>query len=128
MKDNLGTITPSRTQQVLTWLAVLAVAGILGWVAVMSARPARAESEHWKITADIVSKDGEHVKLVYGNPQTGPVYFDTEAACKTEITDKKSTFNTTAWKTVQEAAKKMKATVATPTCVMDLELPKKGSI
>ena len=117
-------IEPTRMQQVLTWLAVLAVAGILAWVAVMSARPARAESEHWKIVAEITSKDGESLKLVYGNPQTGAVYFDTEAACKAEIADKKSTFNTTAWKTVQEAAKKMKAKVGEPSCVMDLELPK----
>lgn len=128
MKDNLGTVYPSRTQRIVTVGALMLTVAFLAWLTVMFVRPARAESEHWKITADIVSKDGEHVKLVYGNPQTGPVYFDTEAACKTEITDKKSTFNTTAWKTVQEAAKKMKATVATPTCVMDLDLPKKGSI
>ena len=107
------------TAVVLAFVLSLAVAG-LAYVF----QAVAGESEHWKIVVPIESADGANRgKLIYGAPATGPVYFDSEAACKKALTDPKDPF-AKVWGTVKKKAKEFDIVTGTPICVMDLDIPK----
>lgn len=135
MKDNLGTITPSRAQQVITWLAVLAVAGLLAWVAVMSARPSRAEEglkPVWVIAATVTAAHdtGKKFTAYYNRADEPgvPALFETEADCTKMLNDKKGDFLTRVWPKFKKVVKEHDAVVGEPRCDLLTPIKKDDSI
>lgn len=122
------TSNETRFSEVLNWLGVMLVAAITVGLAVVFIHAARADSAHWKVVVDITSPEGDKAHLVYGSQATGAVYFDSEAACKTELSDPKSVFRTAVWPAITKSAKQAKITLGVPYCVLDVPVTPKNEI
>lgn len=110
-------------------LIIVLLGALAVWFVALSIHYASA-SEHWKITAIVRNhaNPDEWVRTVYGKQETGPIYFDSEAACKKEIADKKSTFNVTTWLKMLAVVKQTGDVLEAPVCVLDLAVPKKNEL
>lgn len=102
----------------LPWAAImLAGALAVGFVA-MTIHNAHA-AEHWKVTVEITSKDGEKASFTHGTRGLGPRYFDSEEACKAALKDPKDLL-AEIQKALAAQAKKIGAKVGPFTCKLDL--------
>ena len=60
-------------------------AALLAWGVYGAASHASAADGKWEVIFSVTTEEGNDVRFVYGNSKTGPVYFDSEAACKDGI-------------------------------------------
>ena len=105
-------------------LAIMLLGAALVWGCTMGVKYARADDvvgpvPKWKITLQVHDPDQGDVGLVYGNQQTGPVYFASEKECLAAIKADKKFLEIL--KKVLDFAKQRKASVEPPQCMLDVK-------
>ena len=101
-------------------LSILVAGALAVWFVAMSVHYAGASPEKWKLEVMVTTKDGDAIKLTYGNPKDGVHWFPSEAACKQLAADPASDF-APVWKKLQALAKARGDKLDKPLCVMVLD-------